>query len=417
MGDIVRLLRKGRFIGWYVRYKDTDGRRKMRASHQPTQKLARRFLLEIEGRVARGLLGMPEPPESATALTVAALCERFLSEYRRPRIKDLEHYRALARTALRRVLPLLGDRACAALQPVDVARLRDALAQRYAANSVRLSLTFAARVFSWAAGAGLVAASPFKAVELPPRQGLIEYLSRAESQALLAVASEQAAGGGLRAGLRYACVHVALHTGLRKGELLGLRWSDVDLDSGRLTVARSFRAAPKGGKTRHLRLPSSCVPVLRAWRPRCPATPEGLVFPICGESGDGARARMGESRSMLELPELLQRAGCRPLRRAWHALRHTFASHFVMSGGNILALQKILGHHDIKETMTYAHLAPDFLGDEMERVRFEEPAARSRRGAAERARGEGPAALLSRETDAPEIAAGKRQRGPRARRT
>lgn len=44
-----------------------------------------------------------------------------------------------------------------------------------------------------------------------------------------------------------------------------------------------------------------------------------------------------------------------------HALRHTFAAHFMLSGGNILALQKILGHHDIKMTMRYAHLAPDHL--------------------------------------------------------
>ncbi|MVY96031.1 tyrosine-type recombinase/integrase, partial [Enterobacteriaceae bacterium 8376wD7] len=44
-----------------------------------------------------------------------------------------------------------------------------------------------------------------------------------------------------------------------------------------------------------------------------------------------------------------------------HALRHTFAAHFMMSGGNILAFQKILGHHDIKMTMRYAHLAPDHL--------------------------------------------------------
>jgi site-specific recombinase XerD len=42
----------------------------------------------------------------------------------------------------------------------------------------------------------------------------------------------------------------------------------------------------------------------------------------------------------------------------------------VMSGGSILALQKILGHHDIKQTMTYAHLAPEFLGDEMDRIKF-----------------------------------------------
>ena len=44
-----------------------------------------------------------------------------------------------------------------------------------------------------------------------------------------------------------------------------------------------------------------------------------------------------------------------------HVLRHTFAAHFMMAGGNILALQKILGHHDIKMTMRYAHLAPEHL--------------------------------------------------------
>nr|WP_238610581.1 tyrosine-type recombinase/integrase [Candidatus Schmidhempelia bombi] len=44
-----------------------------------------------------------------------------------------------------------------------------------------------------------------------------------------------------------------------------------------------------------------------------------------------------------------------------HVLRHTFASHFMMNGGNILVLQKILGHTDIKVTMRYAHFAPDHL--------------------------------------------------------
>lgn len=46
-----------------------------------------------------------------------------------------------------------------------------------------------------------------------------------------------------------------------------------------------------------------------------------------------------------------------------HVLRHTFASHFMMNGGNILVLQKILGHTDIKMTMRYAHFSPDHLED------------------------------------------------------
>ncbi len=49
--------------------------------------------------------------------------------------------------------------------------------------------------------------------------------------------------------------------------------------------------------------------------------------------------------------------------QAAHALRHTFATHFMMKGGNIIALQRILGHADISQTMTYAHFAPDYLLD------------------------------------------------------
>ena len=52
-----------------------------------------------------------------------------------------------------------------------------------------------------------------------------------------------------------------------------------------------------------------------------------------------------------------------PKGQAVHVLRHTFASHFMMNGGNILALQKILGHANILQTMVYAHFAPDYLSD------------------------------------------------------
>ncbi|HDX4251623.1 tyrosine-type recombinase/integrase [Escherichia coli] len=54
-----------------------------------------------------------------------------------------------------------------------------------------------------------------------------------------------------------------------------------------------------------------------------------------------------------------------PKGQAAHVLRHTFASHFVMNGGNIIALQKILGHATIQQTMAYAHFAPDYLADAM----------------------------------------------------
>lgn len=52
-----------------------------------------------------------------------------------------------------------------------------------------------------------------------------------------------------------------------------------------------------------------------------------------------------------------------PAGQAVHVLRHTFATHFMMNGGNIITLQRILGHATIQQTMTYAHFAPDYLAD------------------------------------------------------
>lgn len=60
--------------------------------------------------------------------------------------------------------------------------------------------------------------------------------------------------------------------------------------------------------------------------------------------------------------EVIERAGIEPpLGQLTHVLRHTFVSHFMIKGGNILTLQRILGHQDLKTTMRYVHFAPDHL--------------------------------------------------------
>ncbi len=76
--------------------------------------------------------------------------------------------------------------------------------------------------------------------------------------------------------------------------------------------------------------------------------PDDRIFTNCIGS-----FRRAVTRSGIELPK----------GQCSHILRHSFASHFIMNGGNILTLQKILGHADISMTMRYAHLAPDHLID------------------------------------------------------
>jgi site-specific recombinase XerD len=84
---------------------------------------------------------------------------------------------------------------------------------------------------------------------------------------------------------------------------------------------------------------------------------------------------MGAVEDTHGLAELLTRAECKlPADgHPWHMLRHTFASHYVMAGGSLLALQRLLGHATPMMTQRYAHLAPDHLAGEVARMSFAAP--------------------------------------------
>lgn len=369
MGDILRKRKDGRELGWYIRWTE-NGRRIQRASHQPSYALAKRMLIEIEARVARGQAGLVEP-DARPQLTVAALLSRFCAEFTSPRIKNPQKYRAQAASIFRRVLPQLGELQADTLTAQHIEKTRDALARRYSAGTVRTTLIPLSAAFSWGVAQGLLTRNPVKGLARPRAEPLVEWLAADEVRRLLGVAEERARTTPGPAGLTHFSLWVAaalaLYAGLRRGEVFGLRWQDVDEKTQRLTIARSYDSAPKTGAARHLRLPAAIIPLLREWRSLCPKTGQALICPV------RSRGQWGPARGeqvLHRLVALQTAAGCRPLVRPWHALRHTFASHFIMSGGNILTLQKLLGHADIKMTLLYAHLAPDFLGDELNKVKY-----------------------------------------------
>lgn len=143
---------------------------------------------------------------------------------------------------------------------------------------------------------------------------------------------------------------VAMKTGLRLGELLALRWDDVDLVAGKLTVRRSVArgkiGTPKNGKTRDVDLSPETIAVLKAHR----HLRGELVF--CDL--DGKLLTKGACK--WPLWTACKKAGLR--RIGWHVLRHTFASHLVMRGQPLKVVQELLGHATIEMTMRYSHLSP-----------------------------------------------------------
>lgn len=139
-------------------------------------------------------------------------------------------------------------------------------------------------------------------------------------------------------------VILSLNTGLRRGELLNLRWENVDFAAATLSVAGD---TTKNSLTRHIPLNSEALHILKDWRQQ--SDNRILVFPHKGES---------------EFTNL-RRAWCRILKIAqienfrWHDMRHHFASRLVMASVDLNTVRELLGHSDIKMTLRYAHLAPE----------------------------------------------------------
>lgn len=111
-----------------------------------------------------------------------------------------------------------------------------------------------------------------------------ERLTTEQVSALLRKAERQAPKSAAAHSL-YIEISLALRLGLRRGEVFGLRWEDVDLKGMRITVARSFDALPKNGKPRTLPIPSVLLAALERWKVVCPKPPK--VCPIGTNSRTG----------------------------------------------------------------------------------------------------------------------------------
>ncbi len=165
---------------------------------------------------------------------------------------------------------------------------------------------------------------------------------------------------------------VAVHTGLRQGEILGLKWADLDLEAGKLTVQRSlsidgtFNPPKRKSSRRTVTLTQTATDALKRHRSRQAEerlragarwVDKDLVFP--NKVGKPMDANNLYHR---DWKNLLRRAGL-PTTFTFHTCRHTFATTLLRQNVNPKIVQHQLGHATISQTMnTYSHVMPD-LGD------------------------------------------------------
>ena len=269
-------------------------------------------------------------------------------------------YRSLLNTHL---APALGE------IPIDRAKVEDiegliaAMRRSGAApKTVRNALTLLHQVFAFAGRNGWCRANPCQAVERPQVEQTtdIRFLELEEVDALLrAVSLDHPLGP-----TDHAIYLTAAMTGLRQGELLGLRWRDVDWTAGRVRVRQNYVRGHWG--TPKTRRGSRSVPLadrvageLERHHQRSAYRADGdLAFchPQTGEPLD-------HSALVRRFKQALRAGGVRQIR--FNDLRHTFGTRMAAAGVPIRTLQEWMGHRDFKTTLIYADYAPSTHEREM----------------------------------------------------
>lgn len=246
------------------------------------------------------------------------------------------------------IAPPLGEKVPADLVTLDADRLRVKLRKTHSPQTVKHVLALLKRIIRFGVQAGLIdPPSPRKfSVKMPSFDNTkTETLSDAQLAALLQAAAEDS---NVQAG---ALVRLALASGMRRSEMLRLKWQDIDLDSGFITLPRT-----KTGKVQKVALNNLAREVLAG----LPKTSE-YCFP--GQKGGkyavGLYPALRRIRKQAGLPDTM-----RPL----HSLRHVYASRLASAGVSLYTIQKLLRHSDGRMSTRYSHLGDETLRQASEKA-------------------------------------------------
>jgi integrase len=311
-------------------------------------------------------------PQVRAIPTYGAWVEEFLATYvaanNKPSVR--KERRSIATQHL---IPAFGEMRLDKIGPREIERYKaDALTRARSdederpitVKRLKNILGVLSKSLRWAETVGVIERAPKIIMpKIPPSK--FDFLSDEEAERLrCAVRSDTQ---------RFAMIVVGLDAGLRKGEILGLEWGDLDLvaRTPALTVRRSVWrelrdeshvGAPKSGRDRKIPMTNRLGAALKAHR----HLRGERVF--CND--DGSELTPGQME--VALRTACRRAGLRQI--GWHVLRHTFGSTLAQRGASPKAIQELMGHSDMVTTMRYMHLAPTHHVEAVALLDDEQPA-------------------------------------------
>ena len=350
-------------VGW------EGGKRKRKSYFGATQAEVQDKLLAARFDQSRGLL------ISSKSQTLGAFLDDWLIRSLKPRAKA-RAFESFSTITKLHIKPTLGAVALHKLNPQHVQRLLNEKGVKLSPQTVGNIKTVLRSALAQALKWGLVSRNSAALVDAPriPRRQVVPFDATQANRLL-------EAGGGSR----YEAVYeLALKLGMRRGELLGLRWADVDLDGRTLRVSQSMQRIATGsdakgkktalvttevktdGSRRAIALPDSVVKALRAHKARQAQErlvagrswqDRGLVF--TNRSGQPTEPIVlhRDYKALLEKAEL-------PLSMRFHDLRHSAASLLLAQGVSPKMIADLLGHSRIGITMDlYSHILPAMRRD------------------------------------------------------
>ena len=223
--------------------------------------------------------------------------------------------------------------------------------RRYARRTIARKAAALRRYFAWAARAGLVGADPSASLSVPAGAGRLPRVLRDDELSVLlddpvATVADDPPPIRLRDD---AVLEVLYGSGLRVGELCGLRPDDLALDEGLV------RVWGKGAKQRRVPLSAPAVAALAAW------LADGRAQLVGPDTPDDAVLlnRAGHRLTPRDVRRIVDRRSSAPTHP--HALRHTYATHLLDGGADLRAVQELLGHSDLATTQHYTHVSKERL--------------------------------------------------------